>query len=116
MSESWPVDEALSFPCSLDSTQQDYLVANAHTFPGRITAFCRQKKGSPYYYVSASTVLEGCSEAARRWVQGFLAGSEPEPPRDEAGDLLGDDHPASRAWRAKALAWASTGEWPDDDE
>ena len=81
MSAHEPVDEDLWFTCSLDPTERDYLVGNAHTFLGRISAYCRRKQGSPYYYVSASEILDNCSDESRRWVQGFLAGQEPTPRR-----------------------------------
>lgn len=115
MSAHEPVDEDLWFTCALDPTERDYLVGNAHTFLGRISAYCRRKQGSPYYYVSASDVLDNCSDESRRWVQGFLAGQEPTPPKDEQGDYLPFDHPEAERWREKARTWAATGRWPDQE-
>ena len=110
-----PVDEALWFACSEEPEGRDYLVGNAHTFRGRISAYCPRKEGSPYYNVSASEVLSDCSDESRRWVQGFLAGQEPTPPKDDQGDYLPFDHPEAERWRASARAWAATGRWPDQE-
>lgn len=93
---------------------RDYLVANAHTFPGRILAHCDRKAEPAYYAVSASTVLAACSDEARYWVRGFLNGCGPEPPRDDAGDYLPYGHPASAAWRRGVNVWETTGHWPVD--
>jgi hypothetical protein len=108
-------DPSLWFPCSLAAASRDYLVGNAHTFRGRMLAYCERKEGSRYYYVSASEVLPDCSDAARWWVKGFLAGAEPEPPRDQEGDYLPFDHPEMVAWRRKAEGWADAGTWPSED-
>ncbi len=106
------VDPALWFACSTNPGGRDYLVANAHTFTGRMLAFCPRKPGSPFYYVSASEVRAECSDAARYWVAGFLAGKEPAPPRDDDDDLLPSDDPRLVAWRADCAEFARTGQWP----
>lgn len=93
---------------------RDYLIASAHTFPGRILAHCDRKVAPAHYAVSASTVLASCSDEARYWVQGFLAGSEPAPPRDAEGQFLPYDHPVNAAWLARTEIWHATGQWPDD--
>ena len=115
MSESLPpdVDPRLWFSCDLEPTARDYLVGNAHTFTGRMLAYCERKEGSPRYYVSATSVWRDCSDEARYWVAGFLAGAEPQPPRDEDGDWLPPDHADFVAWRAKADAFTDTGQWQD---
>jgi len=113
--ETTEPDAALWFSCDLVPGSHDYLIGNAHTFRGRLLAYCERKQGSPHYYVSASVVLRECSDAARWWVKGFLAGSEPDPPRGEDGDYLPSEHPRMVAWRRMAADWAESGIWPEDE-
>jgi hypothetical protein len=112
--ETPPFDETLWFACSLTPGSRDYVVGNAHTFLGRLLAYCERKEGSPHYYASASEVLRECSTETGWWVRGFLAGAEPEPPRDLDGDFLAFDHPEMALWRQRTSVWAESGVWSDD--
>jgi hypothetical protein len=104
-------DEALWFACCLSPEGRDYLVGNAHTVRGRMLAYCERKQGSPHYYVSMSEVLSDCSVEARWWVRGFMAGSEPDPPRDDNDDFLPFGHPEMALWRQHTQTWAESGDW-----
>src|SRR5690606_15440982 len=74
------IDPELWFACAAHPDGRDLVVGNAHTFAGRIAAVCPQDDGRRYY-ASAYSVLQDCPPATRYWVQGFLAGCEPTPPR-----------------------------------
>lgn len=71
------VDPALWF--ETESCGRHYLVdGNAHTFPGRMWAFCA--KNDIYTRVDRSEIGQ-CSLAAAYFIRGYLSGNEPEPPR-----------------------------------
>jgi hypothetical protein len=89
-----------------------YLLHSAHTFPDRMRAWCPTKKIT--FSVSKSAMGE-CSAEARNWVQGFLAGNEPDAPRDEKGNHLPDDHPRLRQWRAAIQQFPETSLWVVQD-
>ncbi|NEQ28535.1 MAG: hypothetical protein F6K28_58120 [Microcoleus sp. SIO2G3] len=55
--------------------------------------------------------IEECSLEARYWIQGFLAGNEPDAPVDAEGDYLSDDDPKYERWRAAVKQFPETGLW-----
>lgn len=79
MSESRPpaVDPRLCFACDLEATARDYLVRKRISWAGCLRIADR-KEGAPRYF-SATPVSRDCSDEARYWVAGFLAGAEPGP-------------------------------------
>src|SRR4051812_45423141 len=83
-----------------------YLLGNPHTFPGRMTAWCPNRQVT--FYVSKSEI-EDCSTEASYWIAGFLAGSEPDAPRDQQGDYLPDDDPEYQRWQAAIPQFLETG-------
>jgi hypothetical protein len=97
------VDEQLWFlaPCG----GRDFFVGNGHTFTGRIAAWCPDI--GRHYNVSVAEVQQ-MSEAARFWVQGFLHGTEPDPPRDPDGETSPED---LTAWLAATTRFRRTGSW-----
>lgn len=98
------IDEDLWFTGVCEG--RDYLISqNGHTFPGRMSARCPVRKVS--FNVSLSE-MEDMSREARYFVQGFLAGAEPDLPYDDEGDLDPDD---LQAWRAATARFNRTGSW-----
>ena len=79
-------------PCG----SRDFLLAGqGHTFPGRMTAWCPDKAVS--YNVSLGE-MGAMSDEARYFVLGFLSGNEPDPPKDEDGNIDSADF---EAWRRR---------------
>ena len=100
-SRSRPVDERLWFDASCGG--RDFLVGNAHTFTGRMTAWCPRKGVT--YNVSRSE-LETMAEETRYFVAGFLAGNEPRYPDDD-----GTGEADLTAWAAATARFRRTGLW-----
>jgi hypothetical protein len=86
---------------------RDLLTGNGGTFPGRMSAWCPDKRVS--YNVSFSEMGE-MSRQARYYVVGFLAGSQPgtPPPEGADGDIVPDD---LAAWIAATGRFRRTGRW-----
>ena len=85
-----------------------YLLHNPHTFPGRMGAWCPQKKVT---FCVSKSAIETCSIEAQYWVRGFLAGNEPDAPVDEHGDYVADADPQYEMWRAAIKQFPETGIW-----
>jgi hypothetical protein len=85
-----------------------YLLWASHTFPGRFTAWCPVKRRATN--CSKGDIRE-CSKESAYWLMGFLAGNEPQPPRDESGNYLGIASPAFKAWEREARRFRKTGTW-----
>ena len=61
-------------------------------------------------FVSKSEILEASSEA-KYWIAGFLAGAEPEPPRNADQDV--DFESAEyKKWEQLVAEFRKTGGWP----
>lgn len=88
--------------------ERHYLIGNPHTFPGRISAWCPRKMMS--YCVSKSEIAE-CSTETAYFVKGFLSGSEPRAPVDEAGDRMPPSDLEYRAWARATQLFQQTGTW-----
>ncbi len=89
-----------------------FLLGNPHTFPGRMMGWCLHKDRS--FFFSKSEVESSSPEAAA-WIEGFLAGNEPRPPRDPEGDLdFKSEEYAS--WRNQTSAFRLSGAWPNSEE
>lgn len=108
MTEALPddVDECLWFEMD-GCAGRHYFVDGNPTILGRMYAYCPGKK--IVTRVSKGEV-RACSDEARYFIRGFLAGSEPGPPVDGEG-LLTDDAAAVDGWRAATERWRRTGEW-----
>jgi hypothetical protein len=89
-----------------------YLLCNAHTFPGRMRAWCPNKQ---IVFSVSKSAMEDCSPEARYWVQGFLAGCEPDAPLDQKGNYLPEDDPKYERWRAAIKQFPETGIWVVQD-
>ena len=87
-----------------------YLLHSAHTVPGRMRAWCPTEGVT---FSISKPAIGDCSEQARYWIAGFLAGSEPDAPRDEEGDYLPDEDPRQRRWQQAIVDYANTGVWND---
>ena len=88
-----------------------YLMANGHTFSGRISAYCPTRDSG--FSVSLPEIEEMSPESAR-WVAGFLAGNEPDP-EEMFGPGIHDADDADPRWERWRLAVADfrvTGKWP----
>jgi len=97
-------DEELWFDAECGG--RDVVLGNAHTFTGRISAWCPGRRRA--YNVSLGE-MGRMSAATRYWVQGFLHGSEPRWPVDPAsGDPAEEELPA---WRAATARYRRTGSW-----
>jgi hypothetical protein len=91
-----------------------FLVGNPHTHRGRISAWSEALNGPTN--VSKYEITDA-SDAARRWIEGYLSGNEPS-----AGDFLGidelaagelaDDDPGLARWRAALKDFRDTGMMP----
>lgn len=92
----------------------DFLLAgNPHTHPGRMAAYCPHQPEHAGYNVSISDLAD-CSDEARWWAHGFVVGSEPAPPIDDAGDEVEEDDPAYTAWAEHRASYRETGVWRPD--
>jgi hypothetical protein len=109
--ETPTLDEALWFHhqgCS----GKHYFLGNPHTFHGRMMAWCPLKTRS--FFVSKSEILEASSEA-KYWIAGFLAGAEPEPPRNANQDV-DFKSPEYRKWEQRVTEFRRTGSWPNTND
>jgi hypothetical protein len=93
-----------------------YLLGKAHTFHGRMRCWDPEEKLVLYY--SKKEILKA-SPAARRWIDGFIAGSEPTLSEylfitSTEADLLEEDDPLVDEWRQALAYYAETGEMPTD--
>ena len=85
--------------------QRDILLGNAHTFPGRISAWCPHEQTG--YSVSLAEIEEMSTEA-RYFITGFLAGNEPGYPLDAVGEESDAD---MTAWYSALARFRRTGYW-----
>jgi hypothetical protein len=91
-----------------------FLLGNAHTHRGRMYAWSEAlKMGTD---VSKYDVTDA-SDAAHRWIEGFLSGNEPSPAEylgiDElAVAQLNDDDPRWARWQAALADFRETGTMP----
>ena len=89
-----------------------YVLGNAHTFPGRALGWCASRERS--FFFNAAQVDEA-SPAARAWLDGFLWGSQPPPPRGADGDVdFGS--PAYTRWEEQTREFRRTGIWEEPSE
>lgn len=93
-------DESLWITMGERCRGRHFILGNAHTFPGRILAWCPTKGRS--FFVSKNE-MESISPTAAVWISGFLSGSEPHAPEND------DERPA---WEAKRRTFHETGTWP----
>ena len=108
MSSALPLNEKLWFTMGSHCAGKHYLLGNAHTFNGRMLAWCPLKEKS--FYVS-KTEMDDLSEEAQYWIKGFLSGNEPEPPVDDVGDMLAFDTPQYQFWLKATELFTETGYW-----
>ncbi len=66
----------------LGCTGKHFLLGNPHTVAGRMMAWCPKTERS--IFVSKADI-GSTSLLARYWIEGFLHGSEPEPPAGKDG-------------------------------
>jgi hypothetical protein len=75
-------------------------------------AYCPNKNVT--FNVSKSEIAD-CSLEAKYWIMGFLAGNEPDAPRDEQGDYLPENTSQYQRWRAAIQQFPVTGIWVVQD-
>jgi hypothetical protein len=89
-----------------------FLLGNPHTFPGRMMGWCERKQRSFFF---SKTEVEECSPEAAAWIEGFLAGNEPSPPRDSEGNVqFGSDR--YQAWVIQMQSFRELGHLPPESE
>lgn len=103
------IDEALWVELSSCSEEpRHYLVGSAHTFPGRMLAWCPAKRRS--VMISKSEIV-ACSQQSAYWIAGFLHGSAPDEPLASDGDYLPADDPAVLEWLRAIEEFPRSGFW-----
>jgi hypothetical protein len=101
-------DENLWFLMGEHCEGKHFLLGNAHTFRGRMLAWCPAKERS--FFVSKSEIGK-CSLETKFWVKGFLAGNEPDAPTDKNQDSVTPDTEEYKNWLAAVKLFAETGCW-----
>jgi len=86
---------------------RDLLVGSGNTFPGRMSAWCPDRRVS--YNVSLAEMGQMSSEA-RYYMAGFLAGNQPGPPAAPGPDADIDPDDLA-AWKAAVGRFRRTGLW-----
>ncbi len=91
-----------------------YLLGNPHTHLGRMVVWVESLKDVAHI---SKDDIENASEAARRWVEGFLHGNEPTPAQylgidPGAATDLEDDDPGIARWRAALAEFRQKGTMP----
>ncbi len=94
-----------------------FIVGNGHTFAGRFLV--RSPDAAQTISASKDEVTDA-SDAARWWIEGYLAGSEPALDSflglsAEDADALPDDGPELRRWQAALTQFHKTGHLPPND-
>jgi hypothetical protein len=91
-----------------------FLLGNPHTHLGRMVVWVESLRDVAYI---SKYDVENASEAARRWIEGFLHGNEPSPaeylgidPRAEAD--LDDGDPGLARWQAALVEFHQKGTMP----
>ncbi|GLS93875.1 hypothetical protein [Piscinibacter gummiphilus] len=82
-----------------------FVVGNPHTFPGRMLGWCLLKQRSFFF---SKNEIEECSPETAAWVEGFLAGNEPSPPKNGEGDVEFAS-PQYKSWLANMQAFRECG-------
>jgi hypothetical protein len=105
MNDNTPVDGRPAFTppdenlwVMVRGTGKVYVIGNAHTFFGRIAGYSESLRSG---YIFSLSEVEDASPSARAWIDGFLAGNEPD--LDEYlgfGEVwdLGDNDPDVVRW------------------
>ena len=102
------IDSRLWFTMEPSCKGKHYILWASHTFPGRFTAWCPIKKRTTN---CSKSDIRKCSKESAYWLKGFLAGNEPEPPRDESGNFLDIASPGFKAWEREARHFQKKGIW-----
>ena len=102
----------LWFTMPEDCEGRHFILGNAHTFPGRALGWCPSTERS--FFFNAARVGDASPEA-RAWLDGFLWGSQPPPPRDADGDVAFGS-PAYHRWEERTREFRRTGVWDDLSE
>jgi hypothetical protein len=101
------LDERLWFE-QFGCTSRHFLMNGNPMILGVMWAFCPVER--LVIRVSKSD-LGAMSDEARYFVQGFLAGSEPESPVARTGIFTAADEEALQAWRNATGSWRTSGVW-----
>ena len=108
MADKIQYDENLWFE-HLGCEGKHYLIGNPHLVPGRMWAYCPKENRT--IFISKADMGE-MSQESEYWVKGFLAGNQPEPPRDEKNDYEVDfEGPEYQTWLKKIEFFEQNGYW-----
>ena len=92
---------------------RDFLIKeNPHTFPGRMECFCPHRPEGLFLTISLDEILDSSIEA-RYFAQGFVAGSEPNPPVADDG-YVSVESAEYDEWNSARSDYLTTGYWPVD--
>jgi hypothetical protein len=91
-----------------DCPGKHFLLYNPHTFVGRVAVYCASK--NRIANVSKAEISDTSREAGY-WLNGFLAGCEPDCPKTDDGDQLPDDDSRVIEWREAIQEFPQTGLW-----
>jgi hypothetical protein len=88
-----------------------YVIGNCHTFRGRMA--CWSESTGQTFAFSQSEVLDA-SDMSRAWIDGFLAGNEPQPEEMFGIGIYDadDSDPRWSRWRDAVRQFRATGHWP----
>ena len=91
-----------------------FLLGNAHTHPGRMSALSEALQAGTNI---SKYEITGASAGARRWIEGFLSGNEPDPADYLGIDALAeadlsDDDPGYGRWRTALAVFRESGIMP----
>ena len=109
--EPLEIDDAL-FVHLHDCPGKHFLLANPHTFVGRISVYCESRNRTTNISLGEISSMQ---PESRYWLRGYFAGAEPDAPRNESGDYLPYDDPRMMEWRAAIAEFPETGLWYSGD-
>lgn len=109
MEDNLVIDEKLWFILKDSECKgKHYIIGNPHTFHGRISGYCIEKKQEFAFSISE---IESMSLESEYWIKGYLFGNEPKPPTDEEGDDLPFESEEMKHWWNSIKFFHQTGNW-----
>ncbi len=105
----YPLDVQRWFQHS-DCGGRDYLIGNPHTFRGRIAAYCPHEDVG---FTVSKQDIDVLSPSAQAWLEGYLAGAEPEPQEVFGPDIhdVGVEDERWVRWQQLVRDFRASGTW-----